>query len=282
MKNLGKPISTFGLLCLLLVILNARSAASQEVEDEREFDYLEGSGKGPDHWGELHEEWAACKNGDMQSPIDLLNKRVQVIPALGRMKRSYKPSIATLKNRGHDIALQWVGGGGSININGTDYVLQQSHWHSPSEHTINGRRFDLELHMVHVTSDTKAVNKIAVIGILYKIGRPDDFLSELMKGIWSIADSKGEVNVGVVDPRHIKIGSRKYYRYMGSLTVPPCTQGVIWTINKKVRTVTRGQVKALRVAVHDYAEENSRPLQLLNNRNIQLYRPQSLTRDLVN
>ncbi|XP_010243267.1 PREDICTED: alpha carbonic anhydrase 7-like [Nelumbo nucifera] len=212
MKSPGKPMSTFGLVCLLLLIFNTEAATFHEVEDEREFDYLEGSGKGPDHWGELHEEWAACKNGDMQSPIDLLNERVQLVPGLGRLKRSYKPSNAILKNRGHDIA----------------------------------------------------------------------FLSELKKGIWSIADSKNEVGVGVVDPRHIKIGSRKYYRYMGSLTVPPCTQGVIWTINTKVRTVSKDQVKALRDAVHDYAEQNARPLQPLNNREIHLYRPQDLTRDRRN
>nr|DAD28545.1 TPA_asm: hypothetical protein HUJ06_030013 [Nelumbo nucifera] len=282
MKSPGKPMSTFGLVCLLLLIFNTEAATFHEVEDEREFDYLEGSGKGPDHWGELHEEWAACKNGDMQSPIDLLNERVQLVPGLGRLKRSYKPSNAILKNRGHDIALEWGEGAGSININGTDYVLEQCHWHSPSEHTLNGKRFDLELHMVHVSPDNTTANQIAVIGILYKIGRPDDFLSELKKGIWSIADSKNEVGVGVVDPRHIKIGSRKYYRYMGSLTVPPCTQGVIWTINTKVRTVSKGQVKALRDAVHDYAEQNARPLQPLNKREIHLYRPRDLTRDRRN
>lgn len=76
------------------------------AEDEREFSYEEGSPNGPDHWGEIHEDWATCNNGDMQSPIDLTHERVEIVPGLGRLKRSYKASNATLKNRGHDIMVQ--------------------------------------------------------------------------------------------------------------------------------------------------------------------------------
>ncbi|XP_058077998.1 alpha carbonic anhydrase 7-like isoform X2 [Magnolia sinica] len=255
---------------LFLLIFHSIPTTSQEVEDEKEFDYVKGSGKGPENWGDIHEEWAMCKNGDMQSPIDLLHERVQVVSHLGRLKRHYKPSNATLKNRGHDIMLKWVNGAGSIYVNGTEYVLQQCHWHSPSEHTINGKSYALEVHMVHESSDKQT----AVVGIMYKIGRPDTFLSELMEHIRSIADAhEMERNVGVVDPRHLKMGSRKYYRYMGSLTVPPCTQGVMWTMVKKVRTVSREQVRLLKMAVDDNAEMNARPTLPINEREIHLYTP---------
>ncbi|KAK7815727.1 alpha carbonic anhydrase 4 [Quercus suber] len=149
------------------------------------------------------------------------------------------------------VQLKWEGDAGSIQINGTDYFLDQGHWHSPSEHSINGRRYDLELHMVHLARDPNVTNKIAVVGLFYKIGHHDDFLSKLMSNILSMTDKKDERNMGVIDPREIKMGGKKYYRYMGSLTVPPCTEGVIWAINKKIRTVSREQVKSLRVAVHD-------------------------------
>lgn len=76
------------------------------AEDEREFDYVKDSEKGPEHWGELKKEWAACKHGKLQSPIDLSNKRVKVIPKLGDIKTNYRPSNATIKNRGHDIAVR--------------------------------------------------------------------------------------------------------------------------------------------------------------------------------
>ncbi|OVA17967.1 Alpha carbonic anhydrase [Macleaya cordata] len=272
MKNfMGKPIlvSTF---LLVVLILNSRPITSQEVEDQREFDYLRGSGKGPENWGDLHEEWAACKNGTLQSPIDLLHERVEVVPELGKIKKSYKPANATIKNRGHDITLHWgIGSAGSIQINGTEYALDQCHWHSPSEHTINGKRFALELHMIHRNLE---LNKTAVIGVLFNIGGHDSFLSELKKDIWNIADTDGaEVNIGVVDPRHIKIGGRKYYRYLGSLTTPPCTEGVIWTINKRLRTVSKEQVMLLRRAVHDDSENNARPVQPLNDRDILFYGP---------
>ncbi|XP_077221712.1 alpha carbonic anhydrase 7-like [Tasmannia lanceolata] len=161
--------------------------------------------------------------------------------------------------------LRWINGAGSVHINGTEYVLKQCHWHAPSEHTINGKSFALEVHMVHESSD----NKLAVVGIMYKKGRPDSFLSQLnshMEHIKSIADGPHDMErtVGEMDPRHIKMGSRKYYRYMGSLTVPPCTQGVVWTILRKVRTVSKEQVRLLREAVHYYAKSNARPIQPIN------------------
>nr|XP_009802475.1 PREDICTED: uncharacterized protein LOC104248002 [Nicotiana sylvestris] len=90
----------------------------------------------------------------------------------------------------------------------------------------------------------------------------------------ALAHTKGvERNIGVIDPKQVKLGSRKYYRYIGSLTVPPCTQDVVWTIVRKVRTVTREQMKLIREAVHDESETNSRPVQAANKRPIRLYRP---------
>ncbi|KAK9158637.1 hypothetical protein Scep_005211 [Stephania cephalantha] len=268
--NLSRPTLPFVLLLTFAsIFLHSKPILAQEVEDQKEFNYISGSEKGPERWGELHEEWADCKKGDLQSPIDLLNKRVEVVTNLGKLKRSYKPSNATLKNRGHDIMLQWNGDAGSIEINGTEFELRQLHWHSPSEHTINGNRFDLEAHLVHVSAD----NRIAVIGVMYDIGRSDSLLSELEEKIRSLAGNKTQENVGVVDPRHVKIGGIKYYRYLGSLTTPPCTEGVIWTINRKIMTVSREQVTALREAVHDHAEKNARPLQPINHRKIYLFSP---------
>ncbi|EEF32945.1 alpha carbonic anhydrase 7 [Ricinus communis] len=257
-------------LFIFLLLLHSILTSSQEVEDEHEFDYRN-SEKGPNRWGELHHEWGACSNGSMQSPIDLFNERVEIVSYLGRLIRSYKPSNATLKNRGHDMMLQWETGAGTLRINGTEYILKQCHWHSPSEHTVNGKSYALELHMVHESLD----GKIAVVGIMYTIGRPDSFLSSLTDRLQLVAGTREyETAAGTVNPKDIKIGSRKYYRYMGSLTVPPCTENVLWTIVRKVRTVTREQVRLLRVAVHDESNSNARPIQGINGRSVQLYRPE--------
>ncbi|XP_061345741.1 alpha carbonic anhydrase 7-like [Gastrolobium bilobum] len=202
--------------------------------DDPGYLYNERSKKGPEHWGDLKKEWATCKNGDMQSPIDLSSNRVTVIPKLGELKRCYKPQNANVLNRGHDIAVNWEGDAGSIDINGTRFFLQQCHWHWPSEHTINGRRYDLEMHMLHVSPQPNGENKTAVVGLLYKYGSPDPFLHKLGKYIMDVPDEEEEKSIGVIDPKEIKLGGKMYYRYMGSLTTPPCTEGIIWTINKKV------------------------------------------------
>ncbi|GMH18699.1 hypothetical protein Nepgr_020540 [Nepenthes gracilis] len=216
-----------------------------EVADETAFTYEKGTSTGPENWGKINQQWRVCNNGRMQSPVDLLDGRVEIHPDLGELKRDYKPALASVKNRGHDIAVIWKGNAGVININGTAYKLTQCHWHSPSEHTFNGSRNKLELHAVHSSSD----GKIAVIGITYKYGRPDRFLAKLIPHLNSLGHE--EKDLGIINPGEIKFGSRKYYRYIGSLTVPPCTEGVVWTIVHKVRTVSRDQVRILRDAVHD-------------------------------
>ncbi|GLT56803.1 hypothetical protein SLA2020_298200 [Shorea laevis] len=197
----------------------------------------------------------------MQSPVDLLNERVDVVSYLGTLKMSYKPSNATLKNRGHDMKLSFENEVGSIEIracsNGTEYELKQLHWHSPSEHTIDGFSLDLELHMVHESQDGKA----AVVGIMYKIGRPDPFLL-----------SKDHLE-NITDTTEKESLWDGYYTYLGSFTIPPCTENVVWTIVRKVQTVTREQVRLLRVAVHDDSNTNARPVQPINMRTVQLYKP---------
>ncbi|CAL5419860.1 unnamed protein product [Camellia sinensis] len=142
--------------------------------------------------------------------------------------------------------IKWtLGEAGSIEINGTEYQLHTLLQSTPSM----AEGYAMELHMVHESPQENEQAKIAVIGVFYQIGRPDPFLTQLMRNISNMIDQKDERHFGMVDPRDIKTGGKRYYRYMGSLTVPPCTEGVVWTINK--RTVSREQVKLLRETVHD-------------------------------
>ncbi|KMS97056.1 hypothetical protein BVRB_7g179170 [Beta vulgaris subsp. vulgaris] len=267
METNKRPMLYTSLLLSVLFLSFTASVLCQEVDDEREFDYIRGSEMGPERWGEIRPEWATCSTGEMQSPIDLLDARVKVTPRSAEINRLYRPTRAMLRNRGHDIELEWEDDSSRIQINGTEYILRQSHWHSPSEHTINGKRYDMELHMVHQSRD----NQTAVIGLLYKIGKPNHFLSKLMNNIRLISETTLELDVGIINPSRIKMGGRKYYRYLGSLTTPPCTEGVIWTLNTQIGTVSEEQVSLLREAVHDHAEENARPLQRTNGRNMRLY-----------
>ncbi|KAI3880507.1 hypothetical protein MKW92_004117 [Papaver armeniacum] len=272
---LSAPTLVF-LLVIGVLVLNPRPTSSWlEVEDQREFSYIPGSPNGPENWGKLHKDWATCSNGTKQSPIDVVCNRMISAPWLGRLKKFYLPASATLVNRGHDIELAWdvPGSAGFIKIYGNIYALDRAHWHSPSEHTINGKRYDLELHLVH---KNVRLQKVAVVAVLYKIcaGCEDLFLSMLEGAISDIsAGTQKKVSLGLVDPNDIDVGGREYYRYKGSLTTPPCTEGVIWTIKKQVMTVSEEQVISLREAVHDGAIGNARPLQPINNRHILNYHP---------
>uniref|UniRef100_A0A3Q7H3M4 Carbonic anhydrase n=1 Tax=Solanum lycopersicum TaxID=4081 RepID=A0A3Q7H3M4_SOLLC len=169
-----------------------------------EFSYDQYANNGPAKWGEISSN---C-NGNLQSPIDLDNKVVEVVSNLGILQKYYKPSNATLVNRGHDIMLRWDGDAGYLKINETQYQLLQIHWHTPSEHSID----------------------------------EGDLIA--------VADKKGaEKPMGIIDPNIIKLDVNIYYRYIGSLTTPPCTQGVVWTIDGKVNSVTARQIKLLQDAV---------------------------------
>ncbi|KAK8649263.1 hypothetical protein V6N13_129993 [Hibiscus sabdariffa] len=263
----GRIIFFILLISSLCCLFPFAIASFEEVEDETPFAYTEESGKGPKEWGQLDPHWKLCDTGKLQSPIDLLSGKRQVLPSLGKLKKNYKPAPAVAKNRGHDIMVRWTGDAGKMSINGTDYKLLECHWHSPSEHTFNGTRYQLELHMVHAS----AHGELAVVAIVYKYGRPDSFLTRLFNRMKTMEHD--EKMLGIFNPGDIKFGSRKYFRYIGSLTVPPCTEGVIWTIINKLRTVSRDQVKALRDAVHDGYENNVRPTQSLDGKSVLFYTP---------
>ncbi|KFK43123.1 hypothetical protein AALP_AA1G083400 [Arabis alpina] len=269
-------ISSVGCVLFLIIFISVTIVSSSpghgEVEDESEFNYDEQGDKGPSKWGTLKPEWAMCGKGKMQSPIDLCDISVLFDHDLGYLRSSYLPSNATLKNRGHDIMMKFEGGnaGKGITINGTDYQLQQIHWHSPSEHTINGKRFFLEKHMVHESKD----GRITVVAFFYKLGRPDPFLFSLERQLKRITDThESEEYVRVIHPRRVEFESKHYYRYIGSLTTPPCTENVIWTISKELKTMTLKQLNLLRVSVHDQSNTNARPLQRKNERPVTLYTP---------
>ncbi|KAL5546404.1 hypothetical protein UlMin_006091 [Ulmus minor] len=237
------------------------------------FSYDERTGRGPSKWGYLNETWYLCRNGTKQSPINIDKRSLKVYPKLGELKRDYKPASATLENPGYYIAVNWDNeNAGKITIGGSNYRLRQCHWHTPSEHKINGESFDLELHMVHINNTT---GQIAVVGILYIYGPSDPFLSLLYEQIRNLQSGIKKIDLENVYPGNVEFpkSSRKYYRYDGSLTTPPCSENVIWTLLHKVRTVSKEQVEVLKKAVDRGFEKNARPIQPLNGRKVFLYNP---------
>ncbi|KAL5546391.1 hypothetical protein UlMin_006078 [Ulmus minor] len=234
-------------------------------EDETpQFSYDEETGRGPSNWTNVDPDWFLCGNGTRQSPINF--DKVTICPTLGPVNRNYTPANATLVNEGFEIVVEWNGDAGNITINGTVFTLKKSHWHTPSEHTLLGTSYPLELHLVHESSTG---NK-AVIGILYRNGpEPNPFLSTLLEQISALGNGTEEMKLGIVDPSKISFGtSRSYLRYDGSLTTPPCSENVTWTIIPEVQSVSSEQVQALKDAVDHEFEENARPIQQLNGRTV--------------
>ncbi|XP_033142757.1 alpha carbonic anhydrase 4 [Brassica rapa] len=169
-----KTIMIFALFFLCLSFPSISLANDAEADDETLFTYEQNPEKGPEGWSKINPHWKVCNNGKLQSPIDLTNARVSLIHDEA-WRREYKPAPAVIMNRGHDVMVSWKGDAGKITIRQMEFKLVQCHWHSPSEHTVNGTRYDLELHMVH----TSARGRIAVIGVLYKLGKPNEFLTRV-------------------------------------------------------------------------------------------------------
>ncbi|KAG2623042.1 alpha carbonic anhydrase 7-like [Panicum virgatum] len=242
------------------------------------YGYEAGSATGPENWGKLSPEYRLCGQGKQQSPIDIVTKKAVPNPNLDTLERTYAASHGTLVNDGHDIMLKFDGAKvGTITIAGKVYSFDKLHWHAPSDHTINGQRFPLELHLVHKSAD----GGVAVIAILYQLGAPDSFyyqlrtqLAEMAADKCSFAEEESHVETGLVHLRSLQKRTGSYFRYTGSLTVPPCTENVIWNVLGKVRQISNEQLQLLKAPLPG---SDARPVQPLNGRTVQFYNPPNST-----
>ncbi|WOL09836.1 alpha carbonic anhydrase 7-like [Canna indica] len=234
-----------------LLILQAIAAASAQ-----EFSYDPTSPFGPANWG------GTCASGQQQSPISIETSNI-VNQNLGCLQNDYTQSQASLVIEGHAVRVNWNTSPGSLTIDGKTYNLQQCHWHSPSEHHLDGRRYALELHMVHTIS----ASEVAVVAVLYDLGGPNDFfLDKLVNGLNELK-TKVSVDLGNLEPPLIGAGE-PYFRYSGSLTTPPCSQTVTWTVMQKVQRISNDQLNSLRAPAND--KDNARPIQAINGRTVSL------------
>ncbi|PNT68761.1 alpha carbonic anhydrase 1, chloroplastic [Brachypodium distachyon] len=228
---------------------------------------------GPKHWGSLSPNFTLCSKGFYQSPINIVRDDAVYNPKLEPLKGDYTATKATIVDNVFNIALRYNNTAGTVNVDGKKYKLKQLHWHSPSEHTINGQRFPVELHMVHNTDD----GNITVVSILYRYGKPDHFLFQIKDELAELyaegckAEKGDPFPAGVVNMRELRQGAQGYFRYIGSLTAPPCTENVIWNILGEIREMSKEQAAALMAPLQGSYKHNCRPTQRLNGRTVQLY-----------
>ncbi|MEJ7597827.1 MAG: carbonic anhydrase family protein [Kofleriaceae bacterium] len=210
---------------------------------------------GPEAWGSLDPEWGACQAGKAQSPIDI-SPRASTASAI---EFHYKPTPAHLIDNGHTIQVGFAPGS-TIEIDKHSYELVQFHVHTPSEHAVAGERFPLEVHLVHKDK----AGKLAVLGVLYDVGPESPQLAE----VWSHWPAKQDKEVKLrkpFDPNKLLPETRTVFRYDGSLTTPPCSEGVVWNVMRRTMTDSKGHLGVL--AAH--YKQNARPLQPLNERMVQ-------------
>nr|GEU39217.1 alpha carbonic anhydrase 4-like [Tanacetum cinerariifolium] len=259
--NFLAPLIISLIVSSFLFVKISKADESKNTEEAKHFDYIQGGPSGPQIWGSINPSWKICGDGKLQSPINIDATHAPL--KLGDLKKAYKHAPAKLVNTGHGISMEWTGDAGGIEVSGVAYKLVQGHWHTPSEHTINGKRFDAELHLVHRNDK----EQIAVIGIFHTIGAPDPLIGNLTDKIKNLGADM-EIDLGKVCATVIKCGSRRNYRYIGSLTTPPCKEEVIWTVTERVRPISLDQIKLLKGRLGPQFPENARPLQELGGRHV--------------
>jgi carbonic anhydrase len=207
----------------------------------------------PANWGGLEPRFRVCELGVEQSPIDL---KGATRAELGQVRPYFQPMRMRVLNNGHTVQVNAEPGSYS-EIAGSRYELLQFHFHHPSEHTLNGETFPLEVHFVHRGEQ----GQLAVLGVFFRQGNTNLELAKVFDSM--PADETPERETGVtLDPERLLPPSRAYYRYMGSLTTPPCSQNVLWT-------VFRDPIEASREQVQQFSQIfplNARPIQPLNAR----------------
>jgi carbonic anhydrase len=210
---------------------------------------------GPQSWGDIDPANKPCAAGMQQSPIDLSGALNAKAPAL--IPRWIPARGGEVINNGHTLQVN-LDAGGSVQLNGKDYVLKQFHFHHPSEHTIDGKPYPLEVHFVHASPD----GDIAVVGVLFEEGEANPNLD----AIWSTAPVKeGEADIShMLDAGRFMPSGGGAYRYEGSLTTPPCSETVHWTVMAGPVTASPSQIAAF-ASLFPF---NARPVQPLNRRYI--------------
>ena len=214
-----------------------------------------GAHDGPQVWGELSRQYALCALGQCQSPIDLSN--ATPAPPPGLVFR-YRPMPVAIVHNGHTVEVastneNW------IEVEGARYELIQFHFHTPGEHTMAGDSFDMEVHLVHRNDE----GVLAVVGVLVRRGGEHAVLDVLAGVLPRPGESHALADLEI-DASGVLPETRRSFRYEGSLTTPPCSEGVQWFVFETPIEVSDAGLTAFEAALG----KNSRPVQPLNGREL--------------
>ena len=217
----------------------------------------EGEG-GPQAWGNLKPEFKTCATGKRQSPIHIEDSITLQGPAEA-IQFNYQPSSGTVINNGHTIQVD-VYGDNTITVRGSTYKLIQFHFHHPSEERINYKSYAMVAHLVHRNAD----GQLAVVGVLLDPGEANQLIDKVWTYMPLDANDKVRMPEALVDLNQLLPQDQRYYQFLGSLTTPPCSEGVLWMVLKRPMTLSREQIKLF----GQLFPNNARPVQAVNGRPI--------------
>jgi carbonic anhydrase len=234
---------------------NKKSKAAKEEAVHHEDPHWTYEGKtGAAKWGKMSDKFAVCSTGQRQSPIDI---REAIRADLPPLEFAYKPLPLSIIDNGHTVQVN-TAGAGSITVEGESFELLQFHFHKPSEERINGKTYDMVVHLVHKSKD----NRLAVVAVMLQAGQEH----KLIRTLWSnlpLEQNKAVLKPDIaIDPSLLLPKTRSYYTFMGSLTTPPCSEGVLWLVLKTPVELSREQIA-------DFGKlyvSNARPVQPRNAR----------------
>ncbi len=210
---------------------------------------------GPAAWGGLKPEFSLCNTGQRQSPIDI---RGGLAVDLDPVRFDYQASRFAVVDNGHTVQVN-LAVGNTIEVGGKRFELQQFHFHRPSEERIDGRQFEMSLHLVHKDEQ----GRLAVVALLFEKGPAHPVLQK----VWNNLPLERHEEAAARTPLELTDllpADRRYYTYMGSLTTPPCSEGVQWIVMRQPVTVTPEQIE---IFARIYPM-NARPVQQLAGRRI--------------
>ncbi|RAP39022.1 carbonate dehydratase [Candidatus Marinamargulisbacteria bacterium SCGC AAA071-K20] len=212
---------------------------------------------GPETWGRINKSYEQCSIGKTQSPINITNATKAT---LSKINIDYLNRPLRIINNGHTIQVNYSGG--KITVGDETYNVLQFHFHSPGENQINGKLYPMEMHLVHKRTD----GALGVLAVMIEKGKANATIQKIWGHLPRKAGSEKIYKNVSINASNLLPKSKRYYRFMGSLTTPPCTEGVNWHVLQTPITLSKKQIKSF----ESLYKGNNRPIQAQNNRLIMM------------
>jgi len=242
-QGMENDVKSFVLGFTAISMMTATAVTAQSL------DWRYTDGTAPEHWAKANASYAACDAGKMQSPIDLNQAN-----AIGDIELStnYGPAKAKLSLGQHKVQIDAAEGQGMVSGD-RQFNLIQVHFHTPSEHAIDGKRYPLVAHFVHATDD----GTLGVLGVMFEEGEANPGLQAIIDALPQGNKASFDIDLAEMVPEELQV-----YRYMGSLTTPPCSENVNWHVVEEVLEASPAQIAVMEQALG----MSARSIQPANNR----------------